>query len=163
MELFADVSGATSYKWDLGNGNVFENKSNRVTEVYYMSGDSIPIQLWAISERNCKTAFTSYVSVSAMDKKVLPDNSFTGTVKDWNVFPIPFQHELKVTAILQRNENVRLDLFTADGKWIKTWTLAGKKGDNVFTLNTSDLKANIMYFIVGFYNGEKHTDKIYKN
>lgn len=162
VEFFADVTGATNYKWDLGNGSKFDTKSNRITETYYKTGDSIPVKLLAVSERNCITKFTAYVSVGAMDKKVIADNSFTGTVKDWNVFPIPFHSEIKITAVLQRAETVRFDLFTVDGKWIKSWTAAGQKGDNLFTADLSSLTGKVMYFITAFYNGQKHYDKIYK-
>lgn len=162
VELFADVKGAVNYQWDLGNGTKFDSKSNRITETYYLNGDSIPIKLAAISERNCITRFTTYVSVGAMDKKSITDNSFTGIVKDWNVFPIPFHQEIKITAVLERSEAIRFDLFTADGKWIKSWTASGQKGDNLFTVDLSMLKDKVMYFITGYYNGQRHSDKIYK-
>lgn len=159
----AEVTGAATYKWDLGNGKVLNNAGVVVRETYFLSGDSIPVKLWATSKRNCTTLFTTSVRVAAMVPNTITNKSFTGKIKDWNVFPIPFRDELKITAILKRSESVRVELFTADGKWVKTWTYAGVKGENLFTVSDAGtLTPNVLYFIVAYYNGEKHTDKIYK-
>lgn len=163
VTLHADVQGAVSYKWDLGNGRQFSSTATEVTEHYYMNSDSVPVKLWATSARNCTTIFTTTVKVGAMPTRKLPDNSFAGTVKDWNVFPIPFTNKLTITAILQARENVRIDLFAPDGRWVRSWTKSGKKGENIFTLDDmGDLAVNVLYFITAVYNGEKHFDKIYK-
>lgn len=163
VSLHADVQGAVSYRWDLGNGRKFTSTSNRIIENYYTSGDSIPVKVWATSARNCTTLFTTSIKVGALQKDTLPDHSWTGGVKDWNVFPIPFRDQLSITAVLKRNETVRVDLFAADGKWVRSWSLAGRKGENLFKLSDLDnLTQNVVYFITAVYNGEKHFDKIYK-
>ena len=98
-----------------------------------------------------------------MKTAALADQSFTGRLKDWNVFPNPFNQQLKVSVVLQRAENVRIDLFDVHGRWIKSWTKAGRAGENLFELEGShELSSRQTYFITGFYNGVKHTDKIYK-
>jgi hypothetical protein len=163
VRFTADVVGAAKYQWNLGNGRNFSSGSNTITENYFLSGDSIPVKVWATSARNCTTLFTTSIKVGAMVVNTLPDRSFTGTVKDWNVFPIPFHDKLRITAILKRNETVRIDLFAPDGKWVRSWTKPGVKGENLFTLDGLEvLSTNVLYYIVGFYNGEKHFDKIYK-
>lgn len=163
VTLHADVQGAVSYRWDLGNGRHFLTNSNKINEHYFITSDSIPIKVWATSLRNCTTLFTTSLKVGPMPKDTLPDHSWTGGVKDWNVFPIPFRDQIKITAILKRNETVRIDLFAPDGKWVRSWQMVGKKGDNLFNLTgIGNLAVNVVYFISAFYNGEKHFDKIYK-
>ena len=123
----------------------------------------MPIQVKAISERNCITNFNSSVKVDQRIKDSIPDYSFTGNLKDWNVFPIPFHNELKVSVILKRNETVRMDLFTMDGRWARSWQFAGKKGENLFQLNNlENLPANVFYLITAVYNNEKHFEKLFK-
>lgn len=163
VHFIADVTGAAGYHWDFGNGRQINTASNTVNESYFISSDSIPVKVWATSQRNCTTLFTTFVSVGPMHEKKLVDHSFTGKVKDWNLFPLPFHDVLKLTVILARAENVKLDLFTTDGKWIRSWTYKGIKGENLFTIsNTSDLIPGVLYFITGYYNNQQHTDKIYK-
>ncbi|HCL06760.1 MAG TPA: hypothetical protein DHW64_12735, partial [Chitinophagaceae bacterium] len=117
----------------------------------------------AVSERSCKTIFYSWVKVGAMKNNSVADQSFAGRLKDWNVFPNPFDQQLKLSVILERHEQVRIDLFTVDGRWIKSWTKTGRQGENLFVLEGSnELPGRQTYFITGFYNGIKHTDKIYK-
>ncbi len=162
--LIAEVKDAASYQWDLGDSKLITTTADTMLQNYYTTSDSIAIRLWAISERNCITPFTGTIRVGARVVDTIPDRSYAGNLKDWNVFPIPFHNELKVSAILKRNETVRMDLFTVDGRWIKSWTLAGKKGENLFLLNGIEgLPKNIIYLITGIFNGEKHFDKIYKN
>lgn len=161
--MIAEVTGAANYQWDLGDGKIIATPSASMMQNYYITSDSIAIKLLAISERNCITAFTGSLSVGARAIDTIPDHSYAGNLKDWNVFPIPFHNELKVSAILKRNETVRMDLFTVEGKWIRSWQLAGKKGENLFVLdNLEGLRLNVVYLITGLYNGEKHFDKVYK-
>jgi hypothetical protein len=76
---------------------------------------------------------------------------------------VPFRDELKLSVVLRKNETVRLDLFTAEGSWVRAYEFAGKKGENLFHLQKLDgLAAGVVYFVTGIYNGEKHYDKIYK-
>jgi hypothetical protein len=101
--------------------------------------------------------------VEGQPKGSIPNRSFNGNLKDWNVFPIPFHNELKVSAILQRNETVRIDLFTADGSWVESWHFGGRKGENLFKLDKLEtLRPNVVYIITGFYNGVKHADRVFK-
>jgi len=162
VTLKAEVIGAETYRWNLGNGRTFQTTSNTIRESYFVGGDSIPVRVWATSSRNCTTLFTTAIKVNAMPRDTLPDRSFTGSVKDWNVFPIPFHEQLKITTVLKRSETVRIDLFSGDGKLIKTWSLPGKKGENLFTLDAGDLTPGVLYFITSYYNGEKHFEKVYK-
>lgn len=163
LTLTAQVSPAQIFHWDFGNGRKAQTTQLQIQEYYYQSGDSIPIQLEAISERNCKTIFHSWVKVGTMKNNTLIDQSFAGRLKDWNVFPNPFDQQLKVSVILDRSQPVRLDLFTSDGRWIKYWNKSGRQGENLFVLEgTQELPRRQTYYITGFYNGIKHTDKVYK-
>lgn len=163
LTLTADVAPAVFYHWKLGNGRSVNTLHPQIQEHYYLTGDSIRIDLEAVTERNCKASFTAYVKVGAMKTASITNQSFTGRLKDWNVFPNPFNRQLKVSVILERAENVRIDLFDVNGRWIKSWTKAGRYGENLFELEGTDaLGSKQTYFITGFYNGQKHTDKIYK-
>lgn len=163
LTLTAQVSPAQIFHWDFGNGRKAQTTQLQIQEYYYQSGDSIPIQLEAISERNCTTIFHSWVKVGTMKNNTLIDQSFAGRLKDWNVFPNPFDQQLKVSVVLDRSQSVRIDLFTTDGRWIKQWIKTGRQGENLFVLEGSqELPSRQTYFITGFYNGIKHTDKIYK-
>lgn len=161
--ITADVIGAVNFKWDLNDRNKITTSTHVLEQQFYHSGDSIPIKVWATSARNCTTLFNSYVSVAPMIVDTLPDHSFTGSARDWNVFPIPFTDHLKVTAVLKRNETVRLDLFSGDGRWIRKWECKGNKGDNEFVLDYfENLLPNNIYILTGFYNGTKHSEKVIK-
>ncbi len=161
--LVADVTGAATYSWDLGDGRKAVTFSNKLEENFYTRGDSLVVKVKAMSERNCATEFTASLTIGAMDTVVIPDHSRVGNVKDWNLFPLPFHSELKLSVILKRNETVRVDLFSALGQWVESWEFNGKKGENLFYLDKLEkLLPNVTYFITGFYNGEKHFDKIYK-
>lgn len=163
LTLTALVSPAVMFQWNLGNGRSVQTQQATIQEYYYQSSDSIPIQLTAVSARNCITHFHSWVKVGDMKNNTLPDQSFAGRLKDWNVFPNPFDQQLKVSVILDRSQSVRLDLFTSDGRWIKYWIKSGRPGENLFVLEGApELPRRQTYFITGFYNGIKHTDKIYK-
>ena len=163
VRLRAAVSPAVLFNWDLGNGRRISTRSDTISANYYQSGDRIPIHLDAITERGCKTSFQTYVKVAAMKHTVLADRSFAGSLKDWNVFPNPFDQQLKVSVILQRSETVVIDLFDMHGRLIKSWRKNGRAGENLFNLEGSEtLPGRQTYFITGFYNGIKHTDKIYK-
>ncbi|MES2006377.1 MAG: hypothetical protein V4450_17800 [Bacteroidota bacterium] len=163
VTLTANVKGAASYTWDLGDRKKINTIGNEIEQHFYRGGDSIPVKVWATSVRNCVSLFSSYVRVAPMKQDSLPDHSFTGTVRDWNVFPIPFTNQLKVTAILKRNENVRLDLFSSDGRWLRKWMFNGYKGENQFVLDgLGTLLSGSIYFLAGFYNNEKHLEKVFK-
>lgn len=164
VTLVAEVFGASQYQWNLGDSHPAVTTSNKMEQNYYTRSDSVVAKVIAISERNCKTEFTACIKIGKPDSLVFVDHSWTGNLKDWNVFPVPFHNELKLSVILKRNENVRVDLFTGDGSWVRSWQFGGKKGENLFTLDKIDnLSAGVMYFISAFYNNEKHSDKIYKN
>jgi hypothetical protein len=163
VRLKADVQPAVLFNWDLGNGRKVSTRSTTIEEFYYTTGDSLPIVLEAITERNCKTLFTTHLKVGAMKNNVLVNQSFAGRLKDWNIFPNPFSHQLKVSVILNRAEQVRIDLFSLDGRWVKSWIKNGKKGENLFELEgIESLAPGQNFFIAGFYNGIKHADKIFK-
>jgi hypothetical protein len=161
--LMAKVTGAASYEWDLGDSRKAVTFSNKMVENYFTRADSITVKVRAISERNCRTDFVATLKVGKPDSAVLDDHSWTGNLKDWNVFPVPFRDALKLSVILKRAETVRVDLFTGEGSWVRSWTFKGVKGENLFAFDrVADLTANVVYFITGVYNGEKHFDKIYK-
>ncbi|MCK9404559.1 MAG: hypothetical protein M0Q26_14300 [Chitinophagaceae bacterium] len=161
--ILADVTLAVKYKWDLGDGNTANTITNKILQNYYVAGDSIRVQVWAISQRNCITKFTATIKVNPQAAIIVPDLSRTGNLKNWNVFPTPFRSQLKVSLVLKKNESVKIDLFTADGMWIRTWSFPGKKGENLFHLDKLEgLAANVTYLVTGIYNGEKHFDKVYK-
>lgn len=159
----ADVTGAEKYLWDLGDGTMVTTSINQVSQNYYRLGDSLLVQLDAISERNCITHFTTHLKVKPQQGLVKVDGSFTGNLKDWNVFPIPFHDQLKVSVVLERKQDVSIDLFSADGKRVKSWVMRGVKGENLFVLDGVDqLKGKLMYYITAIYNNQKHFDKAYK-
>ena len=161
--FMADVSGADHYEWDFGDSRKAVTFSNRMQQNYFTRNDSVVVRVRAVSERNCITEFESVVRVGKPDTSVLTDHSWAGNLKDWNVFPVPFRDLLKLSVILKRSEMVKVDLFTADGSWVRSWSFKGAKGENLFVLDQlSGLSAGVMYFITGVYNGEKHIDKIYK-
>lgn len=159
----AEVINAMEYQWDIGNGNTINTSSNTIRQNYYIVSDSLPIRVKAISERNCITTFKGFIKVDPAVIDSIANHSFIGNVKDWNVFPIPFHQELKVSVILKRNETVRMDLFTVDGRWVRSWQYVGRRGENLFSLNNlENLTTNVFYFITGIYNGEKHFEKLFK-
>ncbi len=159
----AEVTDAMQYQWDIGNGNTINSSSNAISQNYYLVSDSLPIRVKAISERNCITTFNGFIKVDPAIIDSIPNHSFIGNLKDWNVFPIPFHQELKVSVILKRNETVRMDLFTMDGRWVRSWQYVGRRGENLFSLNNlENLTANVFYLITGIYNSEKHFEKLYK-
>lgn len=163
VNLFADVTGAVQYRWDFGDGTKAVTDTNTVTQHYFVVGDSIPVKLIAVSERNCMTAFAASIAVTPQTKPVIADHSFTGNLKDWNLFPTPFHNDLKLSVILDRVQPVRLDFFTADGSWVRSWQFPGKKGENLFTLDKLEtLKSNVLYFATSIYNNQKHFDKVFK-
>ena len=163
LTLTAHVSPAVWFRWNLGNGRSVQTQQSSIQEYYYQSGDSIPIQLTAISARNCITDFHTWVKVGVMKNNTLTDQSFAGRLKDWNVFPNPFDQQLKMSVILERSQTVRIDLFARDGRLLRQWIKEGSRGENLFVLEgASTLPSRQTYFITGFYNGQYHTDKIYK-
>jgi hypothetical protein len=161
--LVANVTGAASYEWDLGDNRKVVTLSNTMTQNYFVQDDSVHVKVRAISERNCIAEFTASLKVEAPGENVIIDRSWIGNLKDWNLFPNPFHDNLKASVILKRNETIRFDLFTADGAWVKGWVKTGRKGENLFQLEgVETLAANVVYIITAIYNGERHADKIYR-
>lgn len=162
-KLIAAVSNAVQYHWNLGNGEVLITSVDTLVANYYRAGDSIPVTLDAVSERNCISHFTASVKVSPQTTLPKSDDSFQGNLKDWNIFPVPFHDHLKVSLQLLRAQQVRIDLFTVEGSWVKTWQFSGVQGENLFTLDHLDaLPSNIVYVMTGYYDGKKHFDKLFK-
>lgn len=161
--LTAAVNGASQYRWNLGNGRSVATIHKQVQEYYYTPGDSIPIELTAISERNCISKFQTSVKVSQRQSSALPNYSFIGKLKDWNVFPNPFNQQLKVSVIMERAGQIRLDLWSAAGQWIKTWNRTVKQGENLLVLDgVESLPRQRTYLISSTYNGIHHSDKLFK-
>ncbi len=161
--LTAAITDAAQFQWYLGDSLRAVTSSNVIRQNFFTNADSVVLKVKAISQRNCITEFSTVLRVGERDTVVIPDHSFFGNLKDWNVFPVPFHNELKVSVVLTRNENIRLDLFTVSGAWIKGWQFSGKKGENLFSLDgIQDLYSAVMYVITGLYNNEKHSSKIYK-
>ena len=164
VTLIASVTGAANYQWDLGDGNIRNDLGDTVVQNYYRSSDSIPIRLWAISERNCITPFSASIQVGGQAIDTMVNESFTGNLKDWNLYPVPFHDRLAVSVVLKKPQTIRMDLFAADGRWIRSWTFNGITGENLFYPDgLSILPTGVVFFIVAYYNGLKHYDKIFKN
>ena len=163
VSLNANISPAEEYRWDMGNGDTVTTTNNTLTENYYLSGDSILAKVTAVTARNCMASFSGTIKIDPPVFDSIENKAYSGNLKDWNVFPNPFRGTVKVSVILQRSENIRIDLFTADGRWIRSWSLAGIKGENLFDLDGIDrLTPGVLYLISAVYNGQKHFDKIYK-
>ncbi|SDX02315.1 hypothetical protein SAMN05444410_10861 [Hydrobacter penzbergensis] len=163
VELTGVVVNASSFHWDFGNGNQAVTTGNTIRERYYKTGDSVLVQLDAVSPRNCITHFSTWLRVLPESTPLKRELFVTGSVKDWNVFPIPFHDHLNVSVVLKRKQEVRIDLFSADGKRIRSWIKSGGPGEHLFNLEGADqLTAGVLYFMTAVYNGEKHFDKVYK-
>ncbi len=163
LGLTAAVTGASLYRWDLGNGRKVETIHRQIQEYYYLAGDSIPIALIAISERNCISRFQTTVKVGNRPSSVLPNQSFIGRLKDWNVFPNPFGQQLKVSVVMKRAGQIKIDLWSASGQWMKTWHRSVQQGENLLLLDgVEGLPSQRTYLISSIYNGILHSDKIFK-
>lgn len=159
----AEVKGASEFRWDFGDGNSAVTTNPNVSQHYYQASDSMHVQLDAVSARNCITHFEKWLTVrpQATPPPSLP--FVQGNVKDWNVFPIPFHDHLKVSVVLERAQEVVIQLYTAEGKLVRRWSKPGIRGEQVITLEGVDnLPAQVMYFIVAVYNNQRHFDKAYK-
>ena len=163
VTIKADVTDAVQYNWQFGDGTRSTTTGNIVQQHYFKAGDSLAIKVSAISERNCATDFSAYISVNPFDSVSIPDLSKTGKVKDWNIYPIPFHDHLKVSITLLKDETVRIDVFTIAGQWVNTWDFAGKAGDNLFQFaDIGSLPSNVTYLFVSTYNNQKHYSKAFK-
>jgi hypothetical protein len=163
VKLIAAVVNALEYRWVLGNGEKLNTSVDTLLANYYASGDSILVSLDAVSERNCLTHFSSYLKVAAQTAIAKTDHSFKGNLKDWNVFPVPFHDHLKLSLQLLKPQTVRIDLFTVEGAWVRSWNFSGVKGENLFSLDHLEtLAPNLVYLITGLYDGKKHFDKLFK-
>jgi hypothetical protein len=163
VKLIANVQHASSFHWDFGDGNKAVTSESIVTQHYYKAADSVRVVVDAVSERGCATRFTAWLKVLPQKPLSTPQGFVRGNLKDWNVFPIPFHDHLNVSVILDREQDVSLQLFTADGKMVRRWMKRGSKGENLFSLNNvNDLTTGVMYFITAVYNGIKHFDKLFK-
>lgn len=162
-KLIAAVTDAVEYRWVLGNGEKLTTSIDTLLANYYSAGDSIQVSVDAVSERNCLTHFTTNLKVSPQTALPKSDYSFRGNLKDWNIFPVPFHDHLKVSLQLERQQTVRIDLFTLDGVWVRSWNFSGNKGENLFSLDQlGTLAPNLVYLITGWYDGKKHFDKLFK-
>lgn len=164
VQLNAAITNAGVFHWDLGDGTKLVTKDSVVTQYYYKAADSLLVQVDAVSPRNCITHFSRWLRV--LPEPVAPKREpfDRGNLKDWNVYPIPFQDHLKVSVILNRKQEVRIELFSGDGKRVKSWNKVGVEGENLFRLDgVEHLTRGVMYFITAIYNNEKHFDKVYKN
>ncbi len=161
--LSVNATNSYSYEWDLGDGTTVKGSANRLVQNYFVSGDSLPVKVTAVSERNCRSSFSSFLTVAPLMSDTIADLSKRLSMKDWNVFPTPFRDVLKVSMTLLKNESVRIEAFTADGAWVMSWLVAAKKGENLFALDrTAALAPNTLYLVAAIYNGKKHFAKIYK-
>ena len=161
--LNAAIQNADSFHWDFGDGNTAVTTDSIVSQHYYAVKDSLHIGLDAISSRNCLTHFDAWLNVAPQDSLPKREMFVQGNLKDWNVFPIPFHDHLNISVILERKQDVLIQLFTADGKLVSNWKMNGNAGANLFTLTgITELKTQVMYFITAIYNGQKHFDKVFK-
>lgn len=162
-KLIAAVRNSNEYRWTLGNGEKLNSSVDTLLANYYVAGDSIAVSLDAVSERNCLTHFSAYLKVAPQTALPKTDHSFQGNLKDWNIFPVPFHDHLKVSLQLGRLQTVRIDMFTLDGVWVRSWNFSGVKGENLFSLDKLEtLAPNLVYLITGWYDGKKHFDKLFK-
>lgn len=164
VQLAAAVSNAHLFRWDFGDGTKAETRDSVVQQHYYKVSDSVLVQVDAVSLRNCMTHFVGWLRV--LPEPIAPRRQefVTGNVKDWNVFPIPFHDRLQLSVLLKHQQEVRIELFTGDGKKMMSWIKTGVKGENLFQLEgVEQLSTGVMYFITAIYNNEKHFDKVYKN
>ncbi|MES2331158.1 MAG: hypothetical protein V4539_16255 [Bacteroidota bacterium] len=163
IQFKAEITSASSYSWDFGDGNKAVTTTPDISQRYYKVGDSIPVGVDAISARNCITHFSTWIKVLPEDVLPKRDAFLTGNLKDWNVFPVPFHDHLKVSVILERKQDVEIQLFTGEGKLVRSWVKHGDKGENLFALEgVETLNTRVMYFITAIYNGQKHFDKVFK-
>lgn len=163
VTMRAEVSHAARYIWEIGDGRAYTTSGHTMVHRFYQEGDGIPIRVRAISARNCSTDFTARLKVAARVPAVIPNHSFSGQLRDWNVYPIPFSHYLHVSAVLKRNETVRFDLFASDGRWLQQWTFKGQKGDNEFQIKgLGHLLSGAIYYLTAYYNQQKHSELIVK-
>jgi hypothetical protein len=161
--LTANVKHASFFHWDFGDGNKAVTTDSIVTQRYYKEKDSVYVQVDAVSARGCASHFSAWLKIIPEKPLPLQQPFVRGNLKDWNVFPIPFHDHLKVSVILDREQEVAVQLFTVDGKMVRRWTKRGNKGENLFTLDgLSDLTPQVMYFITAIYNATKHFDKLFK-
>lgn len=161
--LSASLTNTDRYEWDFGDGRRALTRTGSVDQTFYTVRDSILVKVQAISERNCKTDFYTVIRLGKPEPSTIPDRSFAGNLKDWNFFPVPFRDALQLSVILRKSESIKLDFFTADGSWVQTYELSGRKGENLFSLERLNLLApGVLYYVTGIYNGEKHYDKIFK-
>lgn len=72
--------------------------------------------------------------------------SSENSLKISNAFPNPFQGSLNISFTLPSNSDVTISLVDAKGQVVATEEIKGRKGNNNFEFNTSEL-ANGMYFI----------------
>lgn len=122
------------------------------------------VQVDAISPRNCRTHFSGWLRVLAEPARPRKESFVSGNIKDWNLFPVPFHDHLRLSVILKRKQEIRVDLFSADGKRVMSWIKAGVQGENLLRLDgVEQLPGAVLYFITAVYNNEKHFDKVYKN
>jgi hypothetical protein len=164
VQLNAAITNAGVFHWDFGDGTKLITKDSVVTQYYYKAADSLLVQVDAVSPRNCITHFSRWLRVLPEPAAPKREPFDRGNLKDWNVFPIPFQDHLKVSVILNRKQEVRIELFSGDGKKVKSWNKTGVEGENLFRLDGVDhLTRGVVYFITAIYNNEKHFDKVYKN
>ncbi|MEO8173473.1 MAG: hypothetical protein ABI581_10335, partial [Sediminibacterium sp.] len=163
VTLTAAINNTSSFHWDFGDGTSAVTTDSIVQQHYYQAKDSVHVQLEAISPRNCITHFDAWLKVLPQTALPKRETVVNGNLKDWNVFPIPFHDHLKVSVILQKKQAVKIDLFTAEGRLVKTWELNGVQGENLFTLAGLDqLQNKVLYYITSIYNNQKHFDKVYK-
>jgi hypothetical protein len=159
----AEIKGASEFRWDFGDGNSAVTTNPIVTQHYFLARDSVHVQLDAVSARNCITHFEKWLTVRPQATPPPPALFVTGNVKDWNVFPIPFHDHLNLSVVLERGQEVAIQLYTADGKLVRRWSKQGVRGEQVMSLEgVGDLPAQVMYFIFAVYNGQRHFDKAYK-
>ncbi|MBI2282844.1 MAG: hypothetical protein HYU71_03950 [Bacteroidetes bacterium] len=164
VKLTAAVNHGGVFHWDFGDGTRAVTKDSVVSQYYYTTADSLLVQVDVISPRNCITHFSEWLWVLPEPRPPKREVIVRGNLKDWNVFPIPFQDQLQVSVILKRKQEVRIELFTGDGKRIKSWVRTGTPGENLFRLdNLEQLRTGVVYFITALYNNEKHFDKVFKN
>ncbi len=79
-----------------------------------------------------------------------------------SVAPNPLQSRSKITLSAPQNTVVKMTLYDAQGKVVKQWQQALNDGNNIITLDASDLQRGIYFLTAGDGNSKANTVSIIK-
>jgi subtilisin family serine protease len=134
-------SGATTYDWDFGDGNVSNQQSP--THTYYEPG-TYTVILWASGNDNCSSASVKEITIEgewpyAVD--IEEDLAQYGAIK---VFPNPNSGQFNVDLDLKKSTAIGLKLYDTAGRTI--WSKAEESYfKNTVSVNLTDLPDGVYY------------------